>query len=98
MAEYTFSDTTGAIDLRAKATFRAMPHRSIGVEPAASNTVTVEITLADDPTSGSAVWYAWDTGPVTVATMDVLYAACTGIRARRTAGVAAGNKLIIFPT
>ena len=100
MAEYVFSNATAVILACAKvAKYSAAGtgHKSVGLEPAAGNTCTVEVTLADNPNDAGAVWYGWDTGPVTVNTMDILYAAVSGLRARRTAGSADGNKLIIYP-
>ena len=100
MAEYIFSNATAVITSCAKLAKHAAGatgHKAVGLEPAAGNTCVVEVTLADDPNDAGAVWYAWDSGPVTAATMDVLYAGVSGIRARRTVGSADGNKFILYP-
>lgn len=98
MATYTFSDVSTVVDLRNQEIgFGLVAARTVGVYPATSNTVLVELTIEDDPNDVAAVWHAWDSGAVTVDTLDVLYANCTGIRARRTVGAASGNRLIVYP-
>lgn len=99
MAEFTFSDTTGVINLSsARENLVAFTgHFVVGLYPASSNTCLVEITLAADPTSVGAVWHPWDDGAVTTNTISGLYAFPTGIRATRTAGTNSGNKLIVVP-
>jgi len=94
--EYTFDSTTGVIDLRNKDKWRYIPFISAGLYPSTGNTCVVEITLADDPNNVDAVWHEWSLGQVTSATMDVFFAVATGIRARRTAGSANNNKLIVL--
>lgn len=98
MATHTFSNATGTIILtNQEIGFGQVAARTVGLYPGTSNTCVVEITIEDNPADGGAVWHAWDSGEVTANTLDVLYANCTGIRARRTVGSAGGNRLIIVP-